>query len=39
MAQLANMHQINRLVQICLDIADYYDKKARNDYKDDIPNE
>lgn len=36
MAQLANMHQINRLIQICLDIADYYDKKARNDYKDDM---
>ena len=36
MAQLANMHQIDRLIQICLDIADYYDKKARNDYKDDM---
>ena len=36
MAQLANMHQINRLIEICLDIADYYDKKARDDYKDDM---
>ena len=36
MAQLANMHQINRLIEICLDIADYYDKKARDGYKDDM---
>ena len=36
MAQLADMHRINRLIQICLDIADYYDKKARDSYRDDM---
>ena len=36
MAQLANIHSINRLIEICLDIADYYDKLARNDYKDEM---
>ena len=36
MAQLANMHQINRLIEICLDIADYYDKKARDDEAENL---
>ena len=36
MAQLANIHSINRLIEICLNIADYYDKLARNDYKDEM---